>query len=924
MDVNKVLQSNKLLTDIYLEIQSHFDTIYPNALVLMEIGTFFEIYESDGIGKAREIADLINIQLTRKNKSIIKVTSKNPLMAGFPNHAMERYLQKIIDEEKYTILVIKQKGLPPNVKRYLSDIISPGVNFDYVKKEENYLTSVIIENIIGYYHIGYACIDVTTGKSYVYEAYSSGDDKTYALDELFKLLQTYKSNEYLLTLDKNVSCEEIIRYLELEKKNVVYNSSRLKISCQNELLKKVYHLNALITPIELMNYEKMPLVSESLSHLLEFVITHNYKVLEKISKPTLIENDKYMYLGNNPIKQLNIEEVLSLIDKTSTGMGKRLLKSRLFSPIKDIDTLEKRYKMIEYVSDHASFFEAELIDIYDLERLDRKIKLQKLHPYEINFLYSSLNGVKNVYKKLKKRTEKIENFLIDIEATFNLEESAKVLLSDIKTSLFVQGYDKRLDTLLEELRVYESMLKEIAEKIESLFETSVSVSINELEKEGHFFSMTKNRFYLIKEKFNDTFLALTDQTLFFKDFRVKHLTNSVKITSDHVDSISEKIFSLRTKVISLTKELFIEKLKLFEECYDLLPYAKKIAEIDVSLSGHKVSKLYNHVKPTPKENTALSITDLRHPLIEKNQESGIYVPNSLYFNEYDGMLLYGINSSGKSSLMKSVGIAVMLAQSGFFVPAKEMVFTPFDALFTRIESRDNLAKGLSTFAVEMMELKNIFSRATKNSLVLGDEISHGTETLSALSIVASAIMKLSKLNANFIFATHLHQLTSLSEIRACKNVVSKHLSVYFDEKKSKLIYNRTLQEGNGSSVYGLEFAKSIYMDSEFLTTAETIRKQLSNDYNDLELIIQKKRSKYNKNLIVSTCAICGDVIDDVHHITEKSKADGDFIDHFHKHHKYNLIPLCKKHHNLVHKGKIQITGFVTTEDGIELHYDEKE
>ena len=135
--IEKILNSNKLLTEIYFDLQKYFETKYPNPIVLIEIGSFFEIYEANGIGKAKEIAEFLNIQLTRKNKSIIEITDRNPLMAGFPNHAIERYLSKLVDEEKYTIIIVKQKGMPPNVTRYVSDIISAGVNFEYAKSSEN-------------------------------------------------------------------------------------------------------------------------------------------------------------------------------------------------------------------------------------------------------------------------------------------------------------------------------------------------------------------------------------------------------------------------------------------------------------------------------------------------------------------------------------------------------------------------------------------------------------------------------------------------------------------------------------------------------------------------------------------------------------------------------------------------------------------
>ena len=920
--IKKILNSNKLLTEIYFDLQKYFETKYPNPLILMEIGSFFEVYEVDKLGKAKEIAELLNIQLTRKNKSINEISIKNPLMAGFPNHAIDRYLQKLIDEEKYTIIIIKQKGVPPKVTRYISDIISPGVNFDYIKDVENFVVSIIIEKIKDIYHIGYSNIDISTGEVNIFEAYSTNEDKTFALDELFKLIQTYKSKEFILTLDKNVDCDEVVKYLELKNINVIYSSQRMKINYQNELLKKVYNLKTLLTPIETLNLETMPLSTESLAILFEFIIAHNYDVVKKVKYPKIIQNEKYLYFGNNPIAQLDLNEVLKLIDKTSTPMGKRLIKQRLFNPIKDKKELNHRYKEVEFMLEKGDEFKI-LNEIYDIQRIDRKIKLKKLYPFEINYLYVSLQITKKIYTYLNKNTTQIEEYILNIENSFDLEKSSKVMFKDIKESIFKEGFNKQLDIYEFRIKELEDNLLKIAKKIESFFEGNVKVSINELDKEGHYLSLTKTRFNLIKEKFNETFIEIDNKNYFFKDFNIKILTNSVKISGSIIDKISDEIILIRQKVIALTSKLFLEKLEEFETNYNFLDeIANKIAQIDVALSSAIVAKKYNYSKPII-NNKKLKIKDLRHPLIEINQENGIYVPNDVDFNKYDGMLLYGINSSGKSSLMKSVGIAVILAQAGFFIPATKMEFSLYDSIFTRIISKDNLSKGLSTFAVEMMELKNIFKRATSNSLILGDEISHGTETLSALSIVAASIIKLAKLKSNFIFATHLHQLVSLEEINSLKNVVAKHLEVYFDEKQGKLIYNRKLQDGNGSSVYGLEFAKSLYMDEEFLKIANDIRKKVTNEYDELELITKQKKSKYNKNLFVTTCAICGKMAEDVHHIKEKNQAKNGYIDTFHKDHKYNLIPLCKLHHKMVHNGKLNIKGFITTDKGIELHYEEK-
>ncbi|MDD2909280.1 MAG: DNA mismatch repair protein, partial [Candidatus Gracilibacteria bacterium] len=325
------------------------------------------------------------------------------------------------------------------------------------------------------------------------------------------------------------------------------------------------------------------------------------------------------------------------------------------------------------------------------------------------------------------------------------------------------------------------------------------------------------------------------------------------------------------------------------------------------------------------------------PIVETIEENGLFIPNNvilgdkalssldtevLYNKENDtlnGFLLYGINSAGKTVLSKSVGISIILAQAGMFVPATSLRLSLYDAIFTRISGSDNLVKGLSTFAIEMLELKNIFNRASSKSIVLGDEISHGTETVSGVSIVASTILFLNKLKCSFILATHLHQLDDIDEISELKTVSNVHLSILYDEHKDTLIYNRVLQAGSGSSVYGLEFAKSLKLPKEFIDKAYEIRKRF--DSSELELLNKKKLSNYNSDVYMSSCAICGNKAIDTHHINEQNLADENgFIESFHKNHKYNLIPVCKKCHSDIHDGKIVIKGWEKTSEGLKLSY----
>jgi DNA mismatch repair protein MutS len=224
----------------------------------------------------------------------------------------------------------------------------------------------------------------------------------------------------------------------------------------------------------------------------------------------------------------------------------------------------------------------------------------------------------------------------------------------------------------------------------------------------------------------------------------------------------------------------------------------------------------------------------------------------------------------------------------------------------------------------MLELKNIFARADERSLVLGDEISQGTETLSALAIVSSAIIRLDELGARFIFATHLHQLAEVEAVRSLRRLIFLHLGVHYDERADRLVYDRKLKIGLGDSLYGLEFARSLHMDESFLKRAYAIRDELVDGGSELKTLKKKRRSKYHKDLYVSRCALCDAPVEEVHHIAPQHlAADSGHIDHYHKNHRYNLIPLCKKHHEMVHRGEIVISGFVMTDEGLRLHYEEK-
>ncbi len=982
-DVNALLSDkSKLLSETYFDLQRYFEQKYgDDTVVFMEIGTFFEVYEVNNdelqVGKAKEMAELLNIQLTKKNKNIVENSVKNPLLAGVPAVSFERYLNRLIREQRYTVIVVKQRGEPPKITRYVSQILSPGTNFDYaVDNHDNYIVSLLIDKNRDIYSVGYAAIDVTTGKTWLYETHGTSEDQSYGLDEVFNLLNIYQTSEVVLTFLEGVDdTREIVRYLEIpEHYSYSVNQTRPKIDYQNELFEKVYQIQSLLSPIEHLDLERTPLISESLAILVHFVIEHDVHIIQKLFRPKQIDNRRYMYLGNNALEQLSIISkdkdelsILRLIDKTGTAVGKRLLKERLLNPIIEKEELERRYGLVDRVTSHVRLLEETLRGIYDLERLSRRIDLGRLHPFEMNYVYDSLINVKELMGYIKKHKiyktpfsdNEIDEFIRDIERSFDLETSRRFTVTTINENFLMRNVDPMIDTLVDENTQMLQTFAIIMDKIESMLTTRTSasqaryVTLGLLDKEGYYISLSKNRWSSIEQTFSSVSIEQDGLTVSFDSFNIKRLTNHVKLTSELTDQLSDKIMRNRSRIVALVKERFVQVQSTYERRYALLfeRVIQYVADLDVAVSSAKTAQMYNYARPmivdVKEDENFMQIMALRHPLIEIQERQGIYVPNDIVMgtreymdlpypetvmldvavhdgHDINGVLLYGINSSGKSSLMKSIGVSVLLAQSGFFVPASAMKFSLFESIFTRIVSKDNLAKGLSTFAVEMLEMKNIFNRATMNSLVLGDEISHGTETLSGVSIVASSIIKLAKLRSIFLFATHLHQLATMEELKRLPNIVDLHLSVEYDEAQDRLTFNRKLQGGSGSSVYGLEFARSLHMDNEFLDTANKIRKRLANDFDELELLVKKRTSKYNKELYVTKCVICGAMAEDVHHISQRSLADkAGFIGHFHQDHKHNLIPLCKEHHRSIHDGKITVKGFVMTSTGLELEVEDQ-
>jgi DNA mismatch repair protein MutS len=397
---------------------------------------------------------------------------------------------------------------------------------------------------------------------------------------------------------------------------------------------------------------------------------------------------------------------------------------------------------------------------------------------------------------------------------------------------------------------------------------------------------------------------------------IKQSASNKYIITPQINQLCKDVSSIKVALIETIVKVYTQIIQEMETYYTIIDnICEFITNIDLIYTKAHIATKYNYCKPEIhnlyNSKSFIHASSLRHCLIEKIQQNELYVANDVSIGDgnSDGILLYGTNAVGKTSIIRALGVSLIMAQAGLYVPASNYVYYPYKYIFTRILGNDNLFKGLSTFAVEMSELRTILRLADKNSLVLGDELCSGTESISAISIFVSGIQALHKVGCSFIFATHLHEIVSYDEIVELTNVKVKHMSVIYDREKDMLIYDRKLRDGPGNNMYGLEVCKSLNLPEDFLENAHNIRMKYNPQSGS---ILDKHNSRYNSQNIVNMCEKCGlDVAKETHHLIYQQDANKDGIINtgdlvFHKNHKANLVNVCEKCHDEIHKsGKRQ-------------------
>jgi DNA mismatch repair protein MutS len=906
-----------------------------NTVLFYECGSFMEVYSiDDGLVDIKTISELLNVQVSRRNKSILEVSRVNSLMLGFPSFALPKF-SKILIENNYTVVVVSQVTPPPKPKRAVTQIMSPGTCIEIMKKADTQnLVSIYIEHLSSQdIMIGFSCIDLSTGKSQVAEFASKPKDASYALDELYRVISTLNPREVIIFGDTQLPCEYFIKSLDLQyvychDKLNVYPKDFKVLTFQNAFLNKVFNNTGLVSVIEFLNMTHMPLATISYIMLLNFAYKHNEAILTNIGIPWKIVNESSLILSFNAHKQLNIDALIQLLNRCHTAIGQRYFKERFRTPYRCSEAMTKSWDAIGHfmkMTEQLSKISSLLSRVYDLERLFRKLHLKTLQPADWIAIATSLEAVKDIGILLEdNKILSISKSMYDtVDKTLDMDIVAKYHLDNITHSFFMKGVNPDLDEIESRLNENIDYFSQLAERLNNIVNNAF-FRVDNNEKDGYFIVTTNKRFNDVKGKLSShTYDNLSLEQLSAKPISASNA--NVRLYHKHFKGVNETIMSLRQQVATVTRDTYYDFLSSMASDFstEFTALITFIGHTDYTVCCARNAIEYRYVRPEimKKSHSYVELTNLRHPIVERIQTHTPYVSNSVELGtpHVSGMLLYGINSAGKSTMMKSIAIAVIMAQAGMYVSCEHMVFSPYETIFTRVPSGDNIMKQQSTFTVEIMELRNILQRANENSLIVGDEIASGSETISAVAIVASAIVDLCQKECSFIFATHLHEVPYLSCIRELPRLKICHLSVIYDESMNTLIYNRKLQPGQGSNLYGLEVCRHLCLDNGFITRASSIRRELL-QMNDT--LMPLKRSMYNGTKYLDNCEICGAKSHDIHHIQEQQHADADgFIGSIHKNSLYNLVNLCKECHIGVHSKRITIHGYSQTSDGTKLLFE---
>jgi DNA mismatch repair protein MutS len=928
-----------------------------------------EFYATEDEGpNLRKLSEVLNIIVSRKDKSITVVDRHNPHMMGYPLVSHQKFLKMMLDNG-YVVVVTEQVTPPPHPVRKITGVYTSATNIDDTNPNNNFLMTIFLEEVQNHqYVIGMTLLDISTGELFVHEIYSEPSyDEKYPLDEIVHLYTNYQPKEVLIIHHlKTANIDELVEYFECAR-DVYYckpfaDVKKIykdidKLNYQRELLYKIYtdvdkSSHCINQIFETLDLERLDAGRTALCMTLNHVYNNNPNSLSKLHRPKSIKTKKSLYLGNNALQQLDVfktndqnskyDSVYKIVNKTVTHMGSRFLRKQLIEPTYDVDTLNERYNLIHRTKNHTDTLKI-ILGFNDVEKLYRKIDLCMIHPLDFHVWFENIKQGIEFYKyidttfNISYSADALNELIQTIESTFTVDNFNKYLLNDINGPIFKSGIYKNIDILVKNTSICTNYIDVLALKLQSLLNKELklegtSIKITSNDRDGHYLTLTSKRAQVLQKILKDvTVLDLGETSISVDSLEFKPIGKgaSTKITIPEMKQHSDKLTQYIEQLKILNKEYFIkflnDKVQSFRS--EILHLIRRIAYWDFIYSGTIVAQTYNYTRPEIKMGgkSFIDATHLRHPIIELISQEA-YVPTTIQLGieSQDCILLYGLNSAGKSTLQKAIGINIILAQIGYYTAATRFVYNPYQSLLARISSNDNLFKGLSSFALEITELKAILKRSNENTLVIADEVCKGSEHKSSLIIVASIIEILAKNKTSLITASHLHELAHSPIITVLDNVKMYHVHIDFNEETNSIIYNRELRPGSGESFYGLNVAKYLMHDVQFNEVTTRVKHEFSKG-----VLLHDKWSKYNSALNIDVCQVCkytpetkNDKPLEVHHIQFQRDADEfGHVNGMHKNHSSNLVVLCQGCHDSIDTGKLIVHGYTETGMGKVLDFE---
>lgn len=872
------------LVNEYFLLQESYEFKYgEKTVILMQVGSFYEAYAYDVHGKASQVASLCNMILTAKNKKDL-ISRSNPNMCGMPLQSLQRYVG-VLCKNGYTVVVVDQCDEPTT--RRVSHVYSPGTFVDEASDETCVISSVYMDKM----SIAVCWIDISTGKVAFQEVHHPSE--AYRNEEMIRLIEMSGCKETVYT--KKGECG---RGLPFRAHHIPFSPTYETSMYQNMHFEKAFRTETSpLSAIEQIDMAFYHVARIALVILIEWCQDHHPSLVHRIRHPVLAHTDT-LVLHHTSMYQLQLLHhemgLFDIIDKTKTPMGQRLLKDTLLNPHTCARTLRRAYADIELVTPHKDDIVHDLKHICDMDKITRKIANMTMCAQDVRQLITCMSYAVRVSEREPRVSFHVPTTFIEKYHT----EWSKIIHMDDVSVMFNEGVYPDVDDARREFDTHLTYLNDIAKKYSRTIDKDDAVKV-ECVKDTYAVVTTHARAKVLKSRVGASvhFNAESKQ-------RVTISTDTINTTIHHVLQSKQKYDAcVETRFRAFVAGIYDD--------YDAMcTISQYIASMDVVTSHATTAAMYDYVAPTVVENDVsyVKATNVRHPIVERLDQDTMYTGNDVDFSQKKGMLLYGVNGSGKSCFSKSIGVCVIMAQMGMYVPASTFTFCPYERLFTRISSDDNMYKGHSSFYVEMVELHSILTCANHRSLIIGDEICKGTEHISAISIVAAICNMMTKLTSTFVFATHLHGLVALAPVQSVlEHIHVKHIGVTIEG--GTVVFERTIRDGQGEHLYGLEIATHILCNDTFSALALDTRNAL------LDKKIPKV-STYNKRVTKTACQVCASTKQlDTHHIHFQCDAHDNI-----KHAKGNLVVLCHACHENVHASRIRIHGWKSTSKGSTLSW----